>query len=83
MLQMEEFSSRILTKVPTGRERREKRKSTMSLLASANSTRGALVSTRSFMLSAVVGAVAILEVVPDSVTCSGVKEGVAELTNQR
>ena len=40
---------RILTTVATGRVRREKRKSTTSLLASPYSTRPPLVSTSSFM----------------------------------
>ena len=42
---------RILTTVATGRVRREKRKSTTSLLASPYSTRPALASTSSLMLS--------------------------------
>ena len=42
---------RILTTVATGRVRREKRKSTTSLLASPYSTRPPLVSTSSFMLN--------------------------------
>jgi heme/copper-type cytochrome/quinol oxidase subunit 1 len=46
---------------PTGRASREKRKSTTSLLASANSTRWPRVSTRSFILS-VMGTLAIAAV---------------------
>jgi hypothetical protein len=45
------------TAVATGSARREKRKSTTSLLASANSTRCAFLLMRSFMLNAAVAVV--------------------------